>query len=311
MRIALKLSACAGLAALCLMCFAPPAAQAEPPFAQSGSTGDAPSPVHTAGRSGSLRVTMPKAGYTGEAVVAVATAPRSSSFTFRWLGKEVTVPTQPAAGGAYAQILLPIPLEERSPRLVLRVSGPEWSKVEIDLTVLRKDRPKQELKVAPAYVEPPAEAQARIKAEAERVRTVLAGVSPQRLWKIPLDRPVPGEISGEFGAARVFNGQARNPHKGLDLRAKQGEPVRAAADGVVALADDLYFSGKVVYLDHGVGVFTVYAHLSALDVRQGQKVAKGKIIGKAGATGRATGPHLHFGCYALGLAVDPVPLTEE
>ncbi|MDR2695609.1 MAG: M23 family metallopeptidase [Deltaproteobacteria bacterium] len=125
-----------------------------------------------------------------------------------------------------------------------------------------------------------------------------------------MQRPVPGEISSAFGLRRIFNGQPRSQHKGLDLRGAAGTPVLAMADGTVALAEELYFSGNVVYLDHGLGLFSMYAHLSAIDVRPGQQVSAGQALGKVGSTGRVTGPHLHLGCYALGMAVDPTPLME-
>jgi len=125
-----------------------------------------------------------------------------------------------------------------------------------------------------------------------------------------MQRPVPGEISSAFGLRRVFNGQPRSQHKGLDLRGSAGTSVLAAADGTVALVEELYFSGNVVYVDHGLGLFSMYAHLSAFDVRPGQRVSRGQVLGRVGSTGRSTGPHLHLGCYVLGTAVDPVPLME-
>jgi len=161
-----------------------------------------------------------------------------------------------------------------------------------------------------AYVEPPPAVHARILEETKRIRELLGTFSLRRQWQLPLARPVPGDVSSAFGLRRVFNGQPRSQHKGLDLRAAEGAPVLAAADGTVALAEELYFSGNVVYLDHGLGLFSMYGHLSAIDVQLGQQVRKGQILGKAGSTGRVTGPHLHLGCYALGAAVDPTPLME-
>lgn len=258
-----------------------------------------------------FRIKIPSSVHVGEAIHVSVAVPRTESVTFRWMGKEFTVPVQPGPEDVYAQALLPVPLDEKSPRLVLRVKAPGYTAVERSVTVLRKTRPLQELKVAPAHVEPPAEARARIAAEAKRSKELLARITPRRMWRMPLDRPTSGGISSAFGLRRIFNGQPRSPHKGLDLRGAQGDPVRAPSAGTVVLADDMYFSGKVVYIDHGLGVFSLLAHLSAVHVKEGQEVAKGQVVGNVGSTGRSTGPHLHFACYVLGTPVDPVPLTER
>ncbi|NHZ47213.1 M23 family metallopeptidase, partial [Nitratidesulfovibrio liaohensis] len=112
------------------------------------------------------------------------------------------------------------------------------------------------------------------------------------------------------GLRRVFNGEPRAPHRGLDLRGEAGEPVTACAAGRVVLAENHYFAGNSVYIDHGMGVVSMYFHLSALDVAPGQMVAQGQVIGKVGSTGRVTGPHLHFGMAVLGDMVDPQVLLD-
>ena len=257
-----------------------------------------------------IRILAPSSAGTGEAVLAAAVAPEARAFVFTWQGRALTVPAVTRPEGSYAQILLPVPLDEKASQLSLSVSVPGKPAVRQHIQVVRKKRPLQELKVERAYVEPPPEVRARIAEEARRTREILGGFSQQRRWSLPMQRPVPGEISSEFGLRRMFNGQQRSQHKGLDLRGAAGAPVLAAADGTVALAEELYFSGNVVYLDHGLGLFSVYAHLSAIDVQPGRQVSRGQAIGKVGSTGRSTGPHLHLGCYALGTAVDPVPLLE-
>jgi murein DD-endopeptidase MepM/ murein hydrolase activator NlpD len=251
---------------------------------------------------------LPASVGTGEAARVVAYAPEAASFTFQWKGGRVTVEALRGPKGAYAELLLPVALDEKASRLDVRVTAPGLPAGGASAGIVRRKYPLQELKVAPAYVEPPAETRARIAGEAARVRETLARISPRKFWDLPFSRPVPGETSSAFGLRRVFNGQARNPHKGVDLRGAEGTPVLAPADGSVALADDLYFSGKVVYLDHGLGVFTSHAHLSAIEVRPGERVVRGQPIGRVGATGRVTGPHLHFACHVFGIAVNPVPL---
>ena len=165
----------------------------------------------------------------------------------------------------------------------------------------------QKLNVDKKYVDPPAAEMARIKADRELVSQALAQRLQERLWVLPLTRPVPGDVSSLYGLKRVFNGQPRGLHKGLDLRGPQGQPVLACADGQVALASNLYFSGNVVYINHGEGVFTAYLHLSEILVQNGDRVRKGQVVGLVGATGRVTGPHLHLSLLVQGVSVDPQP----
>ncbi len=108
-----------------------------------------------------------------------------------------------------------------------------------------------------------------------------------------------------FGLRRFFNGQPRSPHSGIDLRAKDGTPIKSPNNGRIALVRDCYLSGNTVVVDHGGGLFTLYAHLSRVNVKQGQMVKKGEVIGLAGSTGRVTGPHLHWGVSLMGMRVDP------
>ena len=145
----------------------------------------------------------------------------------------------------------------------------------------------------------------RIRAEAPRKRRAKAFVSDRRpdpdfIW------PLKGRLSSAFGLRRYFNGKPRAPHKGIDIAAKEGVPVRAAADGVVVDAGRFFFSGNLLFLEHGKGLMSLYAHLSHIAVRPGQRVKKGQVIGAVGHTGRATGPHLHFGVLVRGVYVDPL-----
>ncbi len=118
-------------------------------------------------------------------------------------------------------------------------------------------------------------------------------------------KPVPGHDTGRFGLQRFINNQPRNPHSGMDIAAASGTPVKATASGRVLHTDDFFFSGNTVYVDHGAGVISMYAHLSEIAVAPGDVVEQGDIIGKVGSTGRATGPHLHWSVYLNGEAVDP------
>jgi hypothetical protein len=146
---------------------------------------------------------------------------------------------------------------------------------------------------------------ARWKAEQQSVQEALAVDSQTRLWQQAFVEPVIGKRTGIFGSVRIMNGQPRNPHNGEDIGAPLGTDVAATNDGVVRLAVDHVFSGKGVYLDHGLGFYSMYFHLSEVLVKESQPVKAGQIIGKVGATGRATGPHLHWGVKLNGARVNP------
>jgi murein DD-endopeptidase MepM/ murein hydrolase activator NlpD len=154
----------------------------------------------------------------------------------------------------------------------------------------------ENLHVDNQFVEPNAEQAARAKSEGERLHKIYVTVTPEKLWqgrfRIPLDGVTTG---GNFGKRRVLNGQARSPHSGVDLPSPTGTPVHATQSGRVVLAEELFFAGNSVVLDHGLGIYTLYGHLSEIGVKAGDTVTEGEVIGKVGATGRVTGPHLHWG----------------
>lgn len=121
----------------------------------------------------------------------------------------------------------------------------------------------------------------------------------------PLSLPAHGAVSSNFGLRRILNGQPRSPHAGLDIAAKRGDPVTAPAAGIVVLTGEFYFNGNTVFVDHGGGLISMMCHLSEIDVHSGENVARGQLLGKVGATGRATGPHLHWSVSLNGQRIDP------
>lgn len=178
------------------------------------------------------------------------------------------------------------------------------------LTVAKKVFPTQKLTVEPKFVEPPKEAQERIARERSLLNEIYARRSAARALDAPFVRPVPGNPTSAFGLRRVFNGKPRAPHGGLDLQAASGSKVLASGPGTVAYAGDLYFSGLTVVIDHGAGLFTLYAHLSEIAVAEGAQVAAGDVVGLSGATGRVTGPHLHWGARVGEAIFDPRALLD-
>ncbi|WP_270938367.1 M23 family metallopeptidase, partial [Falsiroseomonas oryzae] len=160
----------------------------------------------------------------------------------------------------------------------------------------------------PAQVTPDEAALRRITAERERLAAARAADSVLTHFADPLAWPARGRISGIFGSQRVLNGQPRQPHYGLDVAGPVGTPVSAALAGRVTLSGDFFFFGQLLVIDHGHGVNTLYAHLSERLVGEGEAVARGQPIAKMGATGRVTGPHLHFSLSWYQVWLDPQPL---
>ena len=168
----------------------------------------------------------------------------------------------------------------------------------------------QRLKVAPAQVDLSAEDLARYERERAHLAQVIATWTDATPATLRMRQPVPGARSSSFGLRRVFNGQPRSPHSGMDIAAAAGTPVVAAAAGRVIDAGDYFCNGNTVWLDHGSGLLTMYAHLASVAVQVGDTVAPGAVIGAVGATGRATGPHLHWGMNWFDTRIDPLLVLE-
>jgi hypothetical protein len=166
------------------------------------------------------------------------------------------------------------------------------------------------LKVSPKHVSPPKKELDRILAEQAELGAIYREIRQERLWNGPFVLPVESVVTSPYGSQRVYNGKKQSFHQGLDLRAAVGTPVRVPADGIVVLAKDLFFTGYTVILDHGFGLFTVYAHLSKLEVAHGKRVKVGELLGLAGMTGRSSGPHLHWGAVVHKIKIDPMGLIE-
>jgi murein DD-endopeptidase MepM/ murein hydrolase activator NlpD len=153
-------------------------------------------------------------------------------------------------------------------------------------------------------VNPYASDMERILAEKKRKQTAKNHYSEGNV-DIDFLLPAKGISTGSFGRRRIFNGQARNPHSGMDIAAPTGTPVKSPSAGTVIELGDFFFSGNLVYIDHGQGMISMFAHLSEIDVKLGERVSKGQVIGKVGATGRVTGPHLHWSLGLNGTWIDP------
>ena len=170
--------------------------------------------------------------------------------------------------------------------------------------------PTTQLTVEEKYVELNPRDLARANRETKEINGIYGSVRNDMMWTKPFRVPIPGEGGRNFGHRRVFNGEPRAPHNGADLTAKMGTPIHSSNRGRVVLAKELFFTGNTVVVDHGLGIILLYAHLSRIDVKVGQIVDSGQVVGLSGATGRVTGPHLHWGLRIQGARVDPFALVE-
>lgn len=228
----------------------------------------------------------------------------------------VLVEGQPALvyrAGTQWQAVIGIPLEHDPSRpLTATVSRPATAETTtLTIALDAADYRVQRLTVERRYVDPGAAALERIFAEREIIDRALSNWRPADPPTLSLLPPAPGRRSSSFGSRRVFNDQPRAPHRGMDISAATGTPVVNPLAGVVTATGDYYFNGNTVIVDHGQGLVSLYCHLSEIAVRDGQVVGTGERLGNVGATGRVTGPHLHFATYLNGTAVDPALLLGD
>jgi hypothetical protein len=257
---------------------------------------------------GALRLsTAARSLQPGELVVLTISAPAGVA------GVEVsafgrTVPAFPT-GQLRWQALIGIDLDAGPGVQSVAVSarrGDRLLSASLTLRIRSRRFARRQLQVDDAFVTPPPEVRARIERESRELERVWTASAPERMWTTPFVRPVDGVALSRFGTLSVYNGQPRGRHGGADFRASEGTPVRAPAGGRIVVARSLYFSGNTVVIDHGLGLFSVLAHLSEFSVNEGESVAAGRVIGLAGATGRVTGPHLHWAVRVDSARIDPL-----
>ena len=218
------------------------------------------------------------------------------------------VPVLVVQDGAQWTAVVGIPLAAQPGHASLHVQRDAAPEASVSFAIRPFHYAEQRLKVAPGHVDLAAQDQTRYERERGHTAEVMATFTPEQPASLRLRLPASGRASSSFGLRRVFNGQARNPHSGMDIAAPHGAPVLAAASGVVIDTGDYFFNGNTIWLDHGSGLLTMYCHLSAIQVKVGEQVKAGSKIGQVGATGRATGAHLHWSVSLNRAMVDPALL---
>jgi hypothetical protein len=285
-----------------------------PGTAAASTSGTASGPASSSGTV-TLRVEPPRARPGDALLVTVQGAPSSDAAATSGTALPSPAATSgtppprrlrfyPTASGIQAITALPVELSPGTVQVEVHLPG-RAEPLRASVELVDPAFPETKLSVEPKFVAPSPENRKRMEEDQAAFREAFARPFEAPLFAGPFARPRDAATTGRFGERRTFNGEKKSQHSGTDLAGAVGAPVEASNDGVVILVRDCFASGKSIAVAHGGGLFSVYFHLSAFDVRPGDRVRRGQAIGKVGMTGRATGPHLHFGVKVGDLYVDP------
>jgi murein DD-endopeptidase MepM/ murein hydrolase activator NlpD len=261
-----------------------------------------------------LRLSAPEASQGSLLLIELKSAKPLAEVQGEW--NERIVPLwQEGTDQGQRRGLLGVDLEKAPGEYELKVTGQtaggERISCNVMVAVQKGQFATEKLQVEKQFVEPSPEQVKRANEERQKLRDIFDRVTPERLWDGPFRIPLDGVTTGSnFGKRRILNGNPGSPHGGMDLPGTTGTPVHAAQRGRVALAEELFFSGKTVVVDHGLGIYTFYGHLSEIDVKADDSLETGAVLGKVGATGRVTGPHLHWGLTVERARVNPLLLVK-
>jgi murein DD-endopeptidase MepM/ murein hydrolase activator NlpD len=219
---------------------------------------------------------------------------------------ERDLPSFPAANGN-RRALVGIDLEVRPGAYTIAV-GADGRRATTTLQVIRRAFATRKLTVDPAFVNPPASELPRIEREREQLDRLWKSWTSEKFWQGAFEAPVPEPANSAFGTRSILNGEPRSPHGGADFPSPAGTPIKAPNAGRVVLADALYYTGNTVVVDHGLGLYSLFAHMTEMNVHTGDTVRSGEVLGTVGSSGRVTGPHLHWAVRLNGARVDPVVL---
>jgi murein DD-endopeptidase MepM/ murein hydrolase activator NlpD len=282
---------------------------AAPPVASPGLS-DAPRASPTVGPRFRAELSSPQSVDGGIVLVDVTLPADERGKAVEAKYEDIALPFYPVSEGVY-EAVLGVPFNHKPGPTEVKITVGSDESLSLPLAVVAGDYRSEELKVDPRRVNPsnPKDL-VRIKKDSAEIGQVYARVTQKKYWKGPFRFPIKSVVTSPFGTKRVFNGEMKSFHTGLDLRAKVGTPIRAAAGGVVVLAHSLFFTGNTVLIDHGYGVLTLYAHMSRIRVKKGQLVKPGQFLGLSGKTGRVSGPHLHWQAIIHKTKVNPLILTQ-
>jgi murein DD-endopeptidase MepM/ murein hydrolase activator NlpD len=306
-------------AAICalFLTFAPAIAQKSRPHHRIARAVATPLSTHDCGHNVTLHLSTPAPTQGSLLLLELRSATQPvSAIKATWDNREIPFWQEPRADEKSASVwraLLGVDLELKPDNYALTLAAKTESAEDIPcsatIDVKEAKFATESLKVAPNFVEPNAEQLARAEAERQRLRAIFATITPERLWDGSFHYPLAGVTTGgNFGKRRILNGKAGSPHSGVDFPAPAGTPVYTPQRGRVVLAEPLYFSGNTVVLDHGLGLYTLYAHFESISVQPGELVDTGALLGRVGATGRVTGPHLHWGATVNRARTNPLQL---
>jgi Peptidase family M23 len=268
---------------------------------------------HDCGNGISLRLSAASATQGSLLRIEVRSAKPLAEAKLDWMNHSLPLWSEAATPGTQHALLgidLETPIGPHDVTLNAQLPGGEPLSCSASVSVRDGKFPVEKLQVAQEFVEPsPAEAE-RAEKEGQRLREIFASVTPDRLWTGAFRMPLTGtHTARNFGRRRILNGQPRSPHTGVDIPAPSGTPIHSSQRGRVVLAENLFFAGNTVVVDHGLGVYTFYGHLSSIAVKEGDSVERGTLLGKVGATGRVTGPHLHWGLTVAQSRVNPLQIV--
>ena len=253
----------------------------------------------------------PSAAEAGSPELIRVAVPKAQEVTGEWLGKKISFFQGRDGQNWFALVGLDVeaPVGPSTLRIEAKYAGSQ-SNVELPIEIHPAKYRTESISVAPRFVEPNPEDLKQIHADNQLKNNVFAVSAPNPLWHGDFRAPVVASATDSFGVRRMYNGKLASIHKGMDFRAHTGTPVHAGNSGIVVLAQRLYYEGNCVVIDHGLGVFSLSMHLSRIDVRPGEHVETGQKVGLSGATGRVTGPHLHWAVRWEGAYLDPAKVLK-
>ena len=273
----------------------------------TASTATNPKPVDTAIRLSATNVASGQAALLE--IDLNRLDPTASGLKAKFRDQSVVLIQHPIKSRGIYVGLVGIPLSAKPENAAILL---EWTNAtgsqtaSVPLGIIDGNYKRESLRVNSRHVTLSKKNLARVKEEKKEIRRVFASSSDARQWFGDFIKPMASETTSAFGIQRLFNNKHRSYHRGTDFRAKVGTPVYASNSGVVRMAKNLFYSGNLVIVDHGMNIFTLYAHLSKIQVNPGQIIARGQQIGLSGASGRVSGPHLHWAVKVNGVYVDPL-----